>query len=74
MAKAKIKTEREIVDGCNELARLFYSMQGYQVPDDYRFYEAHHPHEVGCWNMAVAAYEHIEGTPVEDALSNLEDE
>lgn len=67
------KTSRQIVDDCNQLARLFYGMQGCVTHDDYKFYEATHPQEVGCWNMAVAAYEHIEGTPVEDCLSDLEE-
>lgn len=68
------KTDRELVDDCNALARLFYKMQGYQVPNDYKMYDAHHPHEVGCWSMAVAAYEHIQGTSIEDCQSNLEQE
>lgn len=71
---SEFKTEREIVDDCNKLARLYYAMQGCEVPDDFKFYEANHPMEVGCWNMAVAAYDHIEGTDVEDCLSALEDD
>lgn len=68
-----MKTEQEIVDDCNQLARAFYEMQGYQVPDDFKFYKARHPAEVGVWNMAVLAYEHIEGTDVEDCLRCLDD-
>lgn len=67
----ELKTDQQIVDECNELARLFYKMHGYEVEDGYRFYEAHHPQEIGMWNMAVAAYEHIEGTKVEQALLEL---
>jgi hypothetical protein len=67
------KTPREIVDAANDLARQFYRMQGCQVPDGFRFHEAHHPAEVGCWNMAVLAYDHIEGTDVEDALDLVDD-
>lgn len=72
MSKIK-KTDRKLVDDCNTLARLFYSLHGYQVPEDYRFYEATHPQEVGMWNLAVAAYDHIEGTDIEDALSTIEE-
>ena len=67
-----MKTEKEIVDQCNQLARLFYEMHGCEVPDDFKFYDAHHPTETGCWNMAVAAYSHIEGTDVEDCLNAIE--
>jgi len=42
-----------------------------QVGDNFKFYEAHHPLERACWNMAVAAYEHIERTDVEDCLNEL---
>lgn len=66
--------EQRIVEQCNALARQFYSMQGYVVGDDYKFYKATHPQEVGMWNMAVLAYDHIEGTDVEDALNQIEGE
>ncbi len=68
-----MKTDREIVDECNALARSFYKMQGCEVPDGFKFYEATHPMEAGCWNMAVLAYDHIEGTDVDSALSGIED-
>lgn len=66
--------EQMIVARCNELARAFYKMNGKHVPDDYKFYEATHPEEVGCWDMAVAAYEHIAFTDVEDCLASTKDE
>jgi hypothetical protein len=67
-----MNTAKEIVDACNELAKHFYSMHGYRVPEGYRFDQAGHPQERLMWDMAVAAYEHIEGTPVEDCLSDLD--
>lgn len=67
------KTARELVDECNQLARLFYKSHGYEVPDDYRFYDARHPQELSMWNMAVLAYDHIARTDIENALSELED-
>lgn len=67
-----MKTDQQIVDGANALARRFYKMQGCEVPDGFKFYEAHHPAEVACWVMAVAAYDHIESTDVEDALAGIE--
>lgn len=65
--------DREVVDGCNALAREFYSMHGYQVPAGYAFHKASHPQERLMWDMAVAAYEHVNGTDVESALAGLEE-
>ncbi|MBA4132942.1 MAG: hypothetical protein C0519_16160 [Hyphomicrobium sp.] len=67
-------TAEEIVKKANRLARIFYQMQGYEVSDDFKFYRAHHPAEVGCWNMAVVAFDEIEGTDVEDCLAQLEED
>lgn len=68
---SEYKTPQQIVDECNDLARTFYAMHGNVVPNDFKFYQAHHPQEVGCWEMAVAAYEHIDGTDVEDCLNEV---
>ena len=68
------KTVADIVREGNSLARLFYGSMGYVVPDDYKFYEATHPQEVGCWNQAVIAYEHIEGTDLEDCVAEWLDD
>lgn len=68
-----MKTAQQIVDDCNALARTFYRMHGYQVPEGYRFDKAHHPQERTMWAMAVEAYEHIEETPVEDCLDEIDD-
>lgn len=69
-----VKTDREIVDRCNALARIFYQGHGCVVPEGYDFSAAAHPQERGMWNLAVAAFDFIEGTDVLDALGNLEDE
>ncbi len=34
--KKKAKTDKELVQEANELARLFYRSMGYQVPKGYR--------------------------------------
>lgn len=68
-----MKTDQEIVDDCNKLARIFYASQGCQVPSVYHFDRATHPQERGMWNLAVLAYDFIEGTSVEDALSGIEE-
>lgn len=67
------KTPFEQVSRCNELARLFYEMRGYVVPEGHRFDQASHPDELGMWNLAVLAFDFIEGTDVEDALAQIED-
>ena len=63
-----------IVADANRMARIFYSLLGYQVEDGYRFDRATHPQETAMWAMAVIAYENIEGTDVEDALNQIEDD
>lgn len=68
------RTEQQIVDDANELAREFYRIRGYEVPVGYRFDQATHPHEVAAWQQAVYAYDFIQGTDVEDALAQVEDE
>lgn len=65
------KTEQQIVDECNKLAHTFYRMYGNQRPEDFKFYSATHPMEAGMWAMAVVAYDHIEGTDVEQALAEV---
>ena len=65
---------RQLVRECNELARKFYRMQGYQQPESFKFYDATHPHERSMWRMAVESYDHIEGTEVNDALEELRDD
>lgn len=68
------KTAKEYVAAANDLARQFYRGHGYVVPDDFKFYEATHPQERGMWNLAVMAYDHIEGTDIQECLSEMLDE
>lgn len=74
MTESEISDERKIVDRCNELAREFYKGHGYDVPLGYRFDQAEHPQERGMWNLAVIAFDFIEGTDVDDCLAQVEDE
>ena len=69
-----MQTEKQIVDKANALARTFYEMHGYEVPEGYRFDKAHHPQERCMWAMACHAFDQIEGTDVEEALSAVEDD
>ncbi len=62
-----------LVASCNGLARQFYLMHGYQVPEGYRFDRAEHPQERGMWNLASAAYYWIEGTSVDELMTETDD-
>lgn len=68
-----MRTNKQIVQECNDLADKFAGMHGHVSRPEFKYYEATHPQEVLFWEMAVAAYDHIEGTPVEDALQDMED-
>lgn len=65
--------ERTIVANANALARRFYKAMGYEVPEGYRFDSARHPQERLCWRMSCDAFEMIEGTDPNDALSSIEE-
>lgn len=67
-----MRDDQQIMDECNELARHFFALHGYQVPDGFEFWKAQHPVALRCWDMAAAAYEHIEGTDLQNCLANLE--
>ena len=41
----------------NTLARLFYKMMGYEVPQGYDFSKAHHPSEKMVWEQAKISFE-----------------
>ena len=73
----KIRTDREIVDQTNDMARVFYEMLGYMVPSGHRFYELdrvnYHPQESLCWAMACLAHKELTGTDPYDAVANLDD-
>ena len=71
---ATSRTDQQIVDDASELAREFYRIRGYVVPEGYRFDQATHPHEIASWQQAVHAYDFIQGTDVEDALAQIGDE
>ncbi len=74
LADRESMTDREIVDKCNALARQFYACRGYDVPEGYRFDQAHHPQEQEAWDMACLAFEELLQTDPNEAISNLEDE
>lgn len=71
-----MRTAQEIIDQTNELARQFYAIMGYEVPEGHQFDGEtinRHPQERQCWRMACAAQLLLTDTDVEDALQELED-
>jgi hypothetical protein len=67
------RTEEQIVMEANSLARDFYALMGYEVPEGYRFDKAGHPQELLCWAMAARAFDVLQHTDIEDAASALDD-
>jgi hypothetical protein len=65
------RTDQQIVDQTNELARQLYALRGYTVREGYRFDEATHPHEVEAWQGACAAQLLLTDTDPNEALDNL---
>lgn len=65
------RTDQQIVDQTNELARHLYALRGYTVREGYRFDKATHPHEVEAWQGACAAQLLLTDTDPNEALDNL---
>ena len=64
-------TAHEVVDEANALAREFYALSGNVVREGYCFELATHPQEQLMWAMAVAAFDRLRATSVDDCLSEL---
>ncbi|KVD92980.1 hypothetical protein WS63_08070 [Burkholderia stagnalis] len=71
--EAQIRTDIEVVEQTNALARKLYAIRGYDVPEDYRFDRATHAHEVEAWQGACAAQLLLTDTDPDDALANIEE-
>lgn len=67
------RTDQEIVDQTNALAKQICDVWGYETPDDYKFYESANPRAETVWSAACKAQEILTQTDVQDALINLED-
>jgi len=67
------RTDAEIVEQANDLAREFYARRGYEVPGGYRFDRATHPHEVEAWDMACLAIEHLTDTDAQSAAEEMDE-
>lgn len=68
-----MKTDQQVIDDCNELASKFCDVFGYEVDGEHEFHLSPNPQMAMMWDLAVTAYEFIEGTDVENALDELEE-
>lgn len=64
-----MRSDKEVIDQTNELARKFYEHMGYEVPSGYRFDRARHPQERLCWVMACTAQDTLTDTDPNDILN-----
>jgi hypothetical protein len=67
-----VRTDAEILDQTNSLAREFYALSGNVVPDGYRFDLATHPLEVAEWQRACAAQLMLTDTDIDDVIAELD--
>jgi hypothetical protein len=67
-----MRTDQEIVDQTNELARQLYAIRGYVIKSPYRFDRATHSMEREAWAGACAAQKLLTDTDPNDALDNLD--
>jgi len=67
-----MRSDQEILDQTNELARKLYLIRGYEVPVGYRFDQATHGHEIEAWNGACEAQLLLTDTDIENVLSELD--
>ena len=68
-----MRSDQEIIDQTNALARTLYSLRGYAVRESYRFDLATHPHEVEAWRGACEAQILLTDTDPQDALDEIEE-
>lgn len=67
------RTDKQIIDETNDVARELYRFRGYVAKQGYRFDRATHPHEVEAWQAACYIMERFTQTDPRDALLNLEE-
>jgi len=66
-----MRTEQQIIDQTNDLARELYKLTGNDVKKGYDFYNATHPQEKLAWEGACAAQLMLTDTDPEEAIANL---
>lgn len=78
-----MRTDKQVVDDANALAGRFYTLVfGYErvtlginfKRSTFRFDKSKNPKEQEMWRLAAIAYDFIEGTDVDDAITCLQEE
>ena len=72
MAIGKPRTELEIVNQTNDLARIILTQNGYDVPKGHKFSDDANPRSKSSWQRACEIMEHMTATDPNDALANLD--
>lgn len=72
MAVPAGRTDEQVVEQTNELARQLYALRGYEVRAGHRFDLATHPQELEAWAGACLAQLLLTQTDPRDALANIE--
>lgn len=69
-----MRTDKQIVDETNELARLClrHLDTGYEAPEGHKFYEAEDPRSKAAWQRACEIQQLLSKTDPNDALSALD--
>lgn len=67
-----MRTDQEVIDQTNKLARILYRIHGYVVDVNFKFYLSKHPHELQAWHGACEAQSLLTDTNPYDALDNLD--
>lgn len=65
------KTDLELVNDCNYVAREFFRLLGYCAPADYKFYRSGYPRAALAWTMAKTAAEWLCGHEMDDAVDSV---
>ena len=71
-----MRTDQQIIDQTNEMARIIYYHMGYSVPAGTEFHSEttnRHPHERNCWDAACEIQMLLTNTDPNDAVENLAD-
>jgi hypothetical protein len=68
-----MRSDQQIIDQTNALARTLYALRGYTVREGYSFDRATHPHEVEAWLGACEAQILLTDTDPQDALDEIEE-
>jgi hypothetical protein len=63
-----MRTNKEIIDQTNELARRLLSLQGFKVPDGHRFEHSRNPRDIIAWAGAREAQLLLTDTDPHDAV------